>query len=133
MQTVPGGLPAELFGVDPAAAGAMPAEEYCARVIGAILDAAARGLDEQCLPVAYSELPGAVPDLILPRLGIRFGDQERQRMLASARFDAKRPGLAFAADGGPPSLEARAAAERWAGDPYARLEAARIQRRSASC
>jgi hypothetical protein len=133
MQTVPGVLPAELFGIDPAGAGAMPADEYCARVIGSILDAAARGVDEHCLLASYPELPAVVPDSIVPRLAIGLGDEERQRMLALAGFDAKRPGLAFSANGGRPSPAAEAAADRWAADPFARLEAARVAQRSASC
>lgn len=133
MQTVPGPLSSQLFGLDAATAAAMPAEEYCARVIGAILEAAARGVDERCLLVTYPELPAAVPDLILPRLGIGCRPDERQRMLAVARFDAKRPGLPFAANGGPPSPSARAAAQRWAADSFARLEAARAAQRKASC
>jgi hypothetical protein len=133
MQTVPGELPAELFGLDPASATAVTAEEYCARVIGSILEAAARGLDDRCALVDYAELPAALPDLVLPRIGLSCTHEERRRMLAVARFDAKRPGLTFAPNGASPAPRAGAAARRWAAEPFALLEAARAAQRAGSC
>jgi hypothetical protein len=128
MHTVPGQLPAELFGIDPGIAAKVTAEQYCAMVTGAILDAAARAVDDLSVLLRYDELPDAVPDRLLPALGTGCGPAERGRMLAVAQSDAKRPGLPFAAGDAAVAPAIRDAAQRWAGDPFSRLEAARRAR-----
>jgi hypothetical protein len=133
MHTVPGQLPAELFGIDPGTAATVAAEQYCAMVTGAILDAAARGLDDLSVLLRYDELPEAVPDRLLPAFAARCGAAERRRMLAVAQSDAKRPGLPFAPVAAAIGPAIRAAAERWAADPFRRLEAAHRAGREGTC
>ncbi len=133
MHTVPGELPTELFGLDEAEARAMGAPEYCARVTGAILDAAARRLDRGCLLLAYEELPGAVAERLLPAFGASPGPRELARVIEAADFDSKRPGLPYEPRTEAPPASARAAAESWAEEPFTRLEAARAAQRGVPC
>jgi hypothetical protein len=133
MHTVPGQLPCRLFGLDPRTVDAMPAAEYCARVLGAILAAAELELDDRCLLLTYEELPDAIPEHLLPGLDIACGREELRRMLALAQFDSKRPGLSFEGNGAPPEPAACAAAERWAADSFARLERAHAAQRGMRC
>lgn len=133
MQTVPGLLPSQLFGIDPRLANAIPVEEYCARVLGAILAAAELKLDDRCLLLTYEELPEAVPGRVLRELDIEYGPEELQRMIALARFDSKHPGIPFEANNEPPQPATRAAAERWAAAPFAGLQRAHAAQRGARC
>lgn len=128
MHMVPG-LIGDLFGLP--SSGATPAPEtYCAQVLSGIGEsilrhqAAGRGL-----LVNYRQLPAAVWSEVLPHFGSPCCDDDRAAMADVARYDAKRPDLAFTDD----SLAKRraatpailSAANRLSG-LHARLEALRL-------
>jgi gluconate kinase len=124
---IPGLLQSELFGVDDATVVAP--DEYCARVVASIFDAAHDQLAPGCRLVNYQELPALVTDEILALFGVRPTADELARVRAVAGLDAKNPVLAFdPSQPGrvwPVTTAIRAATDRWAGAAYARLEAAR--------
>jgi hypothetical protein len=105
-------------------------QEHTCRMIGRIL----QGGLQLCLqlggvPVNYSELPDALWGRLAPLVGVNAADLPRLQEVAA--FDAKQPSLSFSADsqGKRESADAalRAAIERWAGEPYARLERLRLR------
>lgn len=128
---VPGVLPPELFGLDRAAVAEMAPEEYCARTLAAICEAALEGEDDRAMFVEYQELPAAV----LGPIAALFGADVTAEMEAVAALDAKNPVLPFEADGADKQAAATAsirdAAERFALEPYRRLEQARLRQRAA--
>lgn len=106
------------------------AEDYYAQVLTKICEPIVQHFGQGGgLLVNYGELPEAVFSKILPHFGVQPSAAERAAMTAAARFDAKTPGFAFAPDSAAKqqaaSPAARAAAERWLGDLYGRLEAMR--------
>jgi hypothetical protein len=127
-QMVPGMLGFGPPGVDAEAAALLPREEYCARMLGAICDAARRCL-ESASPlgrvVDYGQLPGAFETVVLPHLRWQPDAAEREALAAAWRRDAKSPHFEFSPDGTSKQLEAtdevRAAAERWVLPVYRQL------------
>jgi hypothetical protein len=117
----------------PAQALAMTPEEYGARVLGRLCEAACAGLRESGLPVHYAQLPGAVGREIADHFGIRFTPGEMACMHAAAQFHAKYPERRFEPDGEYKRRElpgaAHAAAARWIGPHYEELERLRISSR----
>jgi hypothetical protein len=81
------------------------------------------------LLVNYRQLPDALFTAILPHFGVECGAADRAAMAEAARFDAKTPSFEFEPDSGAKQRVAtpvaRAAAERWLGELYRRLEALR--------
>lgn len=126
---VPGLLPPALFGLDAARVTTLAPEDYCARVVGSVLEAALTQADDRCRLIDYTMLPGAVAEAILPHCGIDPTQEELARMRDVAALDAKNPYLPFdpAQPGRLPAVTpaVEAAARRWAGDAYAALEARR--------
>jgi len=111
----------------------MPAEEFIARVLGRMLEAAGDGCARAGgVPMHYSELPQALWTWAAPLFGVE--QRSRQAMQGATRWNAKRPQLEFEADGEAKRREAtpalRAAVERWAAPAYARLEAMRDSARA---
>ncbi len=111
------------------------AEDYYAQVLAKICEPVVAHFGQGGgLLVDYRELPEAVFSKILPHCGVALGGAERAAMTDAARFDAKMPGFAFAPDSAAKqqaaSPAARAAAERWLGDLYRRLEAMRAAAQS---
>lgn len=100
--------------------------DYLAWMVGQLLQA---GLDlcaaGEAVPLNYRELPGALWGRLGPLLGI--DPAAVPHLQAVAGHDAKRPAMAFSADGEAKRSEAddatRAAVERWARAPYEALEA----------
>jgi hypothetical protein len=131
MLMLPGMLAPELFGLDRATASALSLEEYAARVVGSLCEAALEQIDDDCRLVVYADLPGAVLTEVAPHFGLPTGERELALMRAAATTDAKRPGERFdaaaAARARPISPAARDAAARWAAPAVAELE----RRRSA--
>jgi hypothetical protein len=128
VQMVPQMVPPAVFGLE--APPSAPAEDYCARVLGAICQAA---LDAWPAGggrlVNYSQLPQALWTTILPHFGIEVADEERAAMAGAAHYDAKAPQTAFTPDAEAkrqavtPAI--RTAVERHVGEAYRRLEALR--------
>lgn len=113
-----GGLDPAWIGMEPQEALAAPAEEYMARVLGRILLAAAESFEpDSCRLVSYEELPEAMASWLPEFLGCAPGPEVAVRMQARALRNAKRPGVAFQADGearrAAASPEVEAAAARW--------------------
>lgn len=105
------------------------AEDYYAQVLAKICEPALQHHGEGGLLVNYRELPDTVLSSILPHFGMASSAADRAAMMAATRFDAKTPGFDFAPDSAAKqqaaSPVARAAAERWLGEVYDRLEALR--------
>lgn len=96
-QTIPEMMHPSWYGLE-AGEGA-PGEDYCARVLARIGEAALahRGLGGG-LFVDYAELPGAVAGRILPHFGIAAKPEAVAAMAAVTGRDAKAPYQPFAAD-----------------------------------
>jgi hypothetical protein len=124
VQTVPGLVDSRLFGIDGAAAMTMPAPEYCARVLGAICEAAARE-PGVCL-VNYRQLPGALFETILPWFGVPVTAESRAAMSLAAGLNSKNPAVPFSAgdDAKPIPADglAEAAVAAFLDGPYQTLE-----------
>lgn len=108
--------------------GEAPDEDYAARVLAAICEAAlAACRDGGGLLVNYSELPGALTDRILPHFGVDASPEDLAVMRAVAERDAKHPLHAFAPNSAAKQAAAtpaiHAAVQRRLADVYARLEA----------
>ncbi len=105
----------------------MSAEEYCARAIGSLCEAATRGLDDRSMVVSYENIDHTVVARIAAFFGLRLPDIHDQELQRALKLDAKdRSGKRDFRDKprepvmvqGPSILSA---AERWALEPYARL------------
>lgn len=127
---VPGILPLASLGLDPGAAATPAPEVYMARVLGALLQAAARSVTGgPAMLVNYRELPGAVADRVAPWFGLETGPAEVARMAEVASRDAKNFSLAFEDDGAAKQMRAsdglRKAVAQWVEPQYQVLEAQR--------
>jgi len=95
LQTVPGSIPAQLYGIDYDG----NAEIYCARVLAKICAAA---IEHGCLGgglmINYSELPDAMWARILPHFAIAPDEGEQALMRSSTSRDAKAPYATFQSD-----------------------------------
>jgi gluconate kinase len=122
------GLP----GVDLAMAVAMGPEEYCARFLALICQAA---LDQHRaaagLLINYRQLPDAVCSSILSWFGVSCPSADLERMREAARFNAKTPSMYFSDDSAEKNRAAtdliRRMADTWVAPLYQQLEAARIK------
>jgi hypothetical protein len=128
-QMVPELTPAQLYGIDDF--NGVPDNDYCARVLAAICDAAAgqldKGPDNLGIAVDYRELPSAVTSRILPHFALPCGSAATAAMASTARRDAKTPHVAFVDDSPGKQRDAgaalRAIAENRLAAVYRRLEA----------
>jgi hypothetical protein len=122
-----------IFGLDPASTRSADHE---ARVLARIAKAAIAADCDGGLYVDYARLPEAVPETILPHFGLACGPAERERMMEATRYDAKRPGQAFAGDSEAKRSGAGeavvAAAERHLSSHYRAFEALSASRPPAS-
>jgi hypothetical protein len=114
-----------LFGLDPFALPSMPAEEFCARVLAAMLEAWIEHADPSAVTVDYRDLPGAAWQLIAPSLGLPAGAEDIARMAEEARYYAKDPArrvfVGAAGTAGAVSPAIRDLAARLVEPAYARL------------
>lgn len=96
-QMAPSLVPPSTFGID--LPDGVPDEDYCARVLAAVCEGAARHarLGGGRL-VNYRQLPEALFTEILPHFGAAASEAELQAMRAAAARDAKTPEQAFAPD-----------------------------------
>lgn len=132
-QMIPGVLEPELFGMSAELTTKISTEEYCARVLAAICDAAAHHYGEGAgMLVNYSELPEAVLSSIPRFFGVEYSAEDRASMSQAAQFDAKNPSMQFESDAQLKQREAdervRELSDQWLSDIYERLEAERIVR-----
>jgi hypothetical protein len=129
-QMVPGVLDPRGLSLDPGTALQIPPEEYCARALAAICEAAARHYEPGAARlVHYQQLPDAVWSSFADHFGICYTQEEVEHMRAVAQFDAKNKGLAFEQDSAAKQQvatgEIRGLAERFVSPWYDRLEALR--------
>lgn len=128
VQTVAGAF-IDDFGI--ADGQAMPVEDYAARVLAKIAEAA---IEHQALGggmlINYDALPGAVEAQILSHFGIDPDGDARASLRAAGGRDAKAPVQAFSRDieskHKAATPEVRAAAEAYLAEPYRRLEESRL-------
>jgi hypothetical protein len=128
-QMLPGGIGPNLYGIE-RSYGPGTAEDYYARVLAKVTEpAAAQYFEGGGLLVNYRQLPDALFTAILPHFGVACGEADRTAMMEAARYDAKTPGFEFEPDSGAKQQAAtptaRAAADRWLGELYRRLEVLR--------
>jgi hypothetical protein len=126
-QTVPGAMEKLLPGLSLTDALQMPAEEYCARVLARVCEAALEHAeDEGGLFVNYNQLPSAVTGSIAKHFGLSFSSDEVDTINRAAKFDAKTPQMTFEPDSGRKRAAAneatREAAAVWLDPLYERLE-----------
>jgi hypothetical protein len=125
--TLPGALPAHVHGLE---ADGMLDDEYCARVMARVCEAAAGGLSlGGGLLVNYRELPQALWTRILPHFGVEVGDADRALMARAAQQNAKEPFRAFEPDSEAKRRDAKPRllelVEKHLAEPYRKLEALR--------
>jgi len=129
VQMIPSLVPSARLGLDDPG---VPDADYCARVLAAICEAAARHHAGDGLLVNYRDLPGALLDRVLPHFGLTPSPEEAVLMRAAAARDAKAPGQAFFPDAEIKRREAgedlRAICEHRLEKVYRRLEALRTAR-----
>ena len=119
------------YGIEWRDAVQMPPEEYNARVLATVLDAA---IDHRTvaggLLVDYRQLPAAVTTSIAAHFGVSWSAADIERMQRVAQFDAKTPSLYFTKDA-PEKQRAvtesiAANTQRWLTPLYERLESLRL-------
>ena len=131
-QMIPGGFGPNLYGLE-RSYGPGTSEDYYAQILAKVVEPIVQHYSGGGgLLVNYRQLPDALFTAILPHFGVPCGEADRAAMTQAARYDAKAPGFAFEPDSGAKQQAAtpiaRAAAERWLGDLYGRLEILRAER-----
>jgi len=133
---IPGMICSGGLDLPPEQALAMSPEDYGARVLGRLCEAACVCLRESGLPVGlpvnYAQLPEAVGRDIADHFGIGFTAGEMECMNEAALFHAKHPERRFEPDGEYKRRElpeaAREASACWIEPHYAELERLRLNR-----
>jgi hypothetical protein len=131
---VPDSIQLAWFGLDPE--DSVPDERYCARALASICEAVLQPYAEGGgLLVNYTDLPQALWTRIMPHFGIACSDAVREAMAATARYDAKAPGMEFSRNASDlrqrKTEELRPIAEQYLGDVYRQLESLRQAARHA--
>jgi gluconate kinase len=126
---VPGLLEPELFGLDAAYVSRMRLDEYGARALACVCQAALHYAQSgRCHLINYRQLPDAVWEL-LDLFQIQYTAGEPERMRQVTQFHAKSPSFYFANDVAAKQQEAthllRELARRWLTPLYQQLEASR--------
>lgn len=128
--TIPGVLSPSSFGIDLDEAWTIQPEEYCARVLAALCEAALQYHSQGGLLVNYKQLPKIVWTEIAEFFGVDLSDAEIAVMQEKTRRHAKNPAVAFESDS---SEKRRKASEKvltvasaWLDPLYEQLEAARL-------
>jgi hypothetical protein len=128
---VPGGIEPELFGMRLEEVFKMQHEEYCARVLARICEAALH-YHQSCagMMVNYEQLPEIVWTGVADFFGLGVTDANLETFRRVAKLDAKNPALGFENDSQSKQKKAsealRAASATWLAPIYDRLEAARL-------
>ena len=126
---VPGMVGEMLPGVEKEETLRMLPEEYCARCLARVCQAALAHYRAGGTLVNYRQLPEAVYDSVADNFGLSWLPAELEAMRQATRFNAKTPGLVFAEDSGEKQDAAtdriREMAATWLTPVYEQLEAAR--------
>ena len=127
---VPGAIEPKVFGMTLPEITTMPPEEYCARVLARICEAALMH-HESCpgMIVNYDQLPDAAWTRIADFFGIEVSDTHRESFKRVAKRDAKNPSMEFESDSQTKQQRASEAlleaSARWLVPLYDGLQAAR--------
>jgi hypothetical protein len=127
---VPGAIEPELFGMSSREIATMPPEEYCARVLARVCEAALTH-HQTCggMMINYEQLPEVSWTGITELFGIEVSDAQREIFRRVAKRDAKNPMIEFESDSQSKQESAsealREASARWLLPVYDRLQAAR--------
>jgi hypothetical protein len=97
LHMLPGAMDPGRLGLSLQEAVSMSQAEYRGRVLGAIVETALAGLDDDARLVDYRQLPGAI-DEVLAHFDTTLSDSEYEAVVAAGRFDAKHPGVVFEPD-----------------------------------
>ncbi|WP_137862618.1 MULTISPECIES: sulfotransferase [unclassified Sphingomonas] len=128
VQTVPGVVPLEWFGLAPEAAQ-LPERAFIARILERTCSAVIEHGGGKGLLVNYAELPQAVFDRILPHFGVAPDAVALTAMTAASTRYSKAPTVRFHADGAGKQRDAddelRTTAEQYLAPVFAALEARR--------
>lgn len=135
-QMIPGVLQPEVFGMTGEDVARISMDEYCARVLAGICEAALRYSDRrEGFFVNYNQLPEAIFGEVADHFRFKFDESEAFRMRAASRLDAKNPVMAFEGDGSQKQSVATEELRRLADEIlkplYARLERKRLGGESA--
>lgn len=127
-QMLPGVLVPSLLGLDFDSARQISPDEYSARVLAALCEAATRYYEPGAARlIHYRQLPDAVWTSLARHFGVQYTQEEIEHMRTVTQFDAKHPGLTFEQDSAAKQQlatgEIRALAERFVRPWYDRLEA----------
>ncbi len=127
-QMMPGTLPPGLFGLTYEQLFTLSPDEYTARVLNVICEAALAYRDDGGRLVNYRELPQATWTRCANHFGITFTAEEIEVLQQAAHFNAKRPKQPFVADTADKqrtaSAELRQLAAHWLTPVYEELAAA---------
>jgi hypothetical protein len=131
-QMIPHLIDPRRLSLDPAVASTTNLDEYTARVLGRLCEAALEfSRTRNGSLVNYVELPAAVSGRLAPIFG-PFTSEDHTTMHDAARMHAKEPTIPFVEDAaekqGAATSEIRQLAERWIAGPFAKLEALRTAR-----
>ncbi|HWV99590.1 MAG TPA: hypothetical protein VNZ64_07860 [Candidatus Acidoferrum sp.] len=126
-QMIPGVLEPGLFGWDVAAVGRMRLEEYGARVLAKICEAAVNQVRKGSGKLLnYHQLPAVVCPTLIEFWGLDCSSNDAEHMLEAARWNAKNPASLFEDDTARKSQaaneELREVAREWLDGSYRQLE-----------
>lgn len=128
---VPGVIAPSLFGIEANTVTLIEPEEYCARVLAALCQAALEHHAKGGLLVNYRQLPELVWTSMSEFFGVNYPAAEREIMERAAKLDSKNPTMAFRDDSEgkrrKASARVREAANEWLNPIYEKLEAARLE------
>ena len=126
---IPGVLTPSLFGMDLQTAFSLRPEDYCAKVLATICNAALQQCRQGGRLVSYQQLPDVVPESLLKFFNLRCSDAQMARVRAAAEHDVKNLGAPFQSDSEKKRDKAseaiREAAANWLYPIYEDLEATR--------
>ena len=126
---VPGVINPLLFGMDLDSITEIEPEEYCARVLGSICEAALQLSASGGLLINYQQLPEAVLTSISAFFGVNWAETEHEIMKTRTKHHSKSGGIAYQLDSAPKLTKGlerlREAARRWVYPVYEKLEAKR--------
>jgi len=133
-QMIPGVLEPGLFGWDPPTVGSIPLNEYGARALAKICEAALTQIQRgngsgRGKLVNYRQLPDSVWPALMNHWQLKFAADETARMMAAAKLNAKNPVLPFEPDSAKKNAaataELRAVTHHWLDGTYQKLEGQR--------
>jgi hypothetical protein len=128
---VPGVMAPSQFGIEAETATTIAPEEYCARVLRSLCQAALEHHEQGGLLINYRQLPDALWTSIADFFGVKYSVSERDRMEKAAQLHSKDPSVTFRSDSAQKrklaSKRTQQATTKWLDPIYEKLEAARLK------